>query len=89
MFSEDAHTAVKRKELNSCCKYGGFWDFPKWPDIKIMEVKYIFCGPVLHATITKSLFQISEDDEANHRNKTEQQKYINCKVFCTGHYICS
>ena len=29
-----------------------------------MEVKYIFFGPVLPATITKSWFEISEDDEA-------------------------
>ena len=52
-----------------CCKYGGFWDFPKWPDVKIMEVKYIFYGPVLPATITETQFEISEDDEAIHINK--------------------
>ena len=70
MFSEDAHTAVKRVEIKFLCvKYGGFWNFPKWPDIKITDVKYIFCGPVTCATITKSLFQISEDDEANRINK--------------------
>ena len=70
MFSEDGHTPVKTVEIKFLCvKYGGFWDFQKWPDIKIMKVKYIFCGPVLCATITKSLFQISEDDEANRINK--------------------
>ena len=46
-----------------CCKYGGFWDFPKWPDMKIMQLKYIFCV-VLSATITKL-----EDDEIIRINK--------------------
>ena len=61
MFPEDAHMAV---------------DFPKWPDIiftylQIMEMKYIFYGPELPATITKSWFEISEDDEAVHINKKQ------------------
>ena len=34
-----------------------------------MEVKYIFYGPVLPATITETQFEISEDDEAIHINK--------------------
>ena len=34
MFSEDADTALKEGEIEFLCyKYGGFWDFPKWPDI--------------------------------------------------------
>ena len=48
MFSEDAYMAVEEVEIEFlCCKYGGFWDFSKWPDKTIMEVKYIFFGPVL------------------------------------------
>ena len=46
-----------------------FWDFPKWPDKKIMEVKYMFYGLVLPATITKSQLEISEDDEVVQINK--------------------
>ena len=34
-----------------------------------MEMKYIFYGPELPATITKSRFEISEDDEAVRINK--------------------
>ena len=34
-----------------------------------MEVKYIFYRPMLPATITKSWFEISEDDEAVRINK--------------------
>ena len=65
MFSEDAYMAVEEVEIEFlCCKYGGFWDFSKWPDKTIMDVKYILFGPVLPATITKSWFEISEDDEA-------------------------
>ena len=52
-----------------CCKYGGFLGFSKMVDKKIMEVKYIFYGPVLPATIIKSRFEISEDDEAVQINK--------------------
>ena len=47
-----------------CCKYGGFWDFPKWPDMKIMQLKYKFYGSALPATITKL-----EDDEIIRINK--------------------
>ena len=34
-----------------------------------MDMKYIFYGPELPAAITKSRFEISEDDEAVHTNK--------------------
>ena len=65
VFSEDAHMAVKEVDIKFLrCKYGGFVDFPKWPNKKIMEVKYILYGPVLPSTVTKSQFEISEDDEA-------------------------
>ena len=65
LFSDDADTAVKEVEIEFLCyKFSGFWDFSKRPDKKIIEVKYIFYGPVLSASVTKSGFKISEDDEA-------------------------
>ena len=55
---------MKKVEIEFlCCKYGGFWNFPKWPDMKIMQLKYIFYGPVLPAKITKL-----GDDEIIHIN---------------------
>ena len=61
---------VKEVEIEFlCCKYDGFWNIPKSRDMKIVEVKYIFYGPVLPAAITKSMFKISEDDEAVCINK--------------------
>ena len=61
---------VKEVEIEFlCCKYDGFWNIPKSQDMKIVEVKYIFYGPVLPAAITKSMFGISEDDEAVRINK--------------------
>ena len=45
-------------------KSGGFWNFLKWPDKKIIEVNYIFYGSVLLASIIKLGFKVSEDDKA-------------------------
>ena len=65
VLSEDADTEVKEVEIEFLrYKFGGFGDFPKRPDKKMIEVKYMFCVPVLPASITKSAFKISEDDEA-------------------------
>ena len=76
MFSDDADTAVKEVEIEFLrYKFGGFWDFPKRPDKKIIEVKYVFYGHVLPASMTKSGFKIPEDDEAAQIHKEIKSKH--------------
>ena len=54
VFSEGADMATKEMQIEFLSyKFGSFWDFPKQPDQKITEVKYIFYGPVTPASITK------------------------------------
>ena len=43
---------------------GGFWDFPKSEDVKIIDVKFIILGPVLPASTTKKGYTFSEDSTA-------------------------
>ena len=82
MFPEDADMERSGDWIpaNSCYKFDGIWNFPKQPDKKIIEVKYIFNGLVLPNLRIKSVFRISENDETSYQKiytKTIQNVYKN------------
>ena len=59
MVSEDVEMAVKEVEIEFLRYiFDGFWNFPKRPDKKITDVKYVFYGPVLPALIATILVKI-------------------------------
>ena len=85
MFPEDADMERSRDWIlaNSCYRFDGIWNFPKQPDKKIIEVKYIFNGLVLPDLRIKSGFRISENDETSYQKiytKTIQNTKL--YIFC-------
>ena len=74
MFPEDEDMERNRDWIpaNSCYIFDGIWNFPKQPDKKIIEVKYIFNGLVLPDLRIKSGFRISENDETSSKRFTQK-----------------
>lgn len=92
MFPEDEDMERNRDWIpaNSCYKFDGIWNFPKQPDKKIIEVKYIFYAPVLPPSVSKSGFKLSEDDEALQiYQEIKLNNRSNFKLLRMGLYICS
>ena len=92
MFPEDEDMERNRDWIpaNSCYKFDGIWNFPKQPDKKIIEVKYIFNGLVLPDLRIKSGFRISENDETSskrfiqklYKMYTKTIQNIKFYIFC-------
>ena len=92
MFPEDEDMERNRDWIpaNSCYKFDGIWNFPKQPDKKIIEVKYIFNGLVLPDLRIKSGFTISENDETSskrfiqklYKMYTKTIQNIKFYIFC-------
>ena len=42
----------------------GFWDFPKKRDQKVIDVKFILCGPCVTMETSRKGYQFKEDQVA-------------------------
>ena len=45
-------------------QYKGYWNFPKLDDVKLVDAKFVFCGPVAPSSATKKGYTFTNDDKA-------------------------
>ena len=74
VFCEDEDEPASSAEFNFLHYSCGYWDFPKKPDKKIVEVKYVFFGPCVPVETTKKGYKFAEDQDAQVRYKEIKKK---------------
>ena len=69
---DEPFDSVEMKFLRYKCS--GEWEYPKTDDIKMIDAKYVFFGPVTPTFTRKSVYSFAEDNEASRLFKIIQKK---------------
>ena len=65
MFSEDSESVVQTVEFDFLHPtLGGYWDWPKQTDQKIVATKFVFHGPCIPNPPTRREFQFPDEGRA-------------------------
>ena len=80
VFAPDPEENVESVEMKFLhYRLSGFWDFPKQPDIEIVDAKYLFLGPCTPAIVVGKGFKFDEDPLAQMRFKMiKKHDYYGC-----------
>ena len=64
MLNENPEASVTRAEFSFLQYTCGFWDFPKKRDQKVIDAKFVFCGPCVPMVTRRKGYQFEKDQIA-------------------------
>ena len=77
MFAKDKDQQADSVEIKFLrYKCSGEWEYPKNDDIKIIDAKYVFFGPVTPTLTKKNVYSFEEDNEASRLFKIIKKKNV-------------
>ena len=65
VFSEEPEAPVTRAEFSFLPYTCGFWDFPKKRDQKVIDAKFVLCGPCVPIVTSRKRLAVERGSSSN------------------------